>query len=109
MPVNSPVTLTTTLNPSELLARGAAIQASLVAEFDKKSIDQSTHPAVTVVPHLSHPIGIVIGEEDRFRTILLAQTCAPAWRIAQFDVQSDGDVILRINKGMTEIVVEKVE
>jgi len=109
VPVNAPATLTTALNPSELSARGAAIQASLIVEFDKEDIEQSTHPAVTVAPHLSHPIGVVIGEDNSFQTILEAQTAVPARRIAQFDVQADGDVIVRICEGIREIVVEKVE
>ena len=109
MPVNAPATLTTALNPSELSARGAAIQASLIVEFDQEDIEQSTHPAVTVAPHLSHPIGVVIGEDNSFHTILEAQTAVPARRIAQFDVQADGDVIVRICEGVREIVVEKVE
>ncbi|RPB01430.1 actin-like ATPase domain-containing protein [Choiromyces venosus 120613-1] len=109
VPVNAPATLATALNPSELSARGAAIQASLIAEFDKEDIEQSTHPAVTVAPHLSYPIGVVIGEDNSFQTILEAQTAVPARRIAQFDVKADGDVIVRICEGIREIVVEKVE
>ncbi|CUS08818.1 unnamed protein product [Tuber aestivum] len=109
VPVNAPATLTTSLNPSELSARGAAIQASLIAEFDKEDIEQSTHPAVTVTPHLSHPIGVVIGEDDSFQTMLEAQTAVPARRIAQFDVRATGDVIVRICEGIREIVIEKVE
>ncbi|RPA93219.1 actin-like ATPase domain-containing protein [Choiromyces venosus 120613-1] len=96
VPVNAPETLTTVLNLSELSAHGAAIQASLIAEFDKEDIEQSTLSVVTVAPHLSHPIGVIIGEDNSFRAMLEAQTATPAWRIAQFDVQSGGDVIVRI-------------
>ena len=85
MPVNSPATLTTALNPSELSGGGPAIQAWLIAEFGEEEIEQSTHPAVTVAPHLSHPIGVVIGEDNSFQTILQAQTSSPAQWIAQFD------------------------
>ncbi|KAG0633221.1 Hsp70 protein-domain-containing protein [Tuber brumale] len=101
----SPETLTTVLHPSELSAYGASIQASLIAEFDKEDIEQSTHSAVTVAPHLSHPIGVIIGEDNSFRTMPEAQTAIPAQRIAQFDVQSNGDVVVRICGGYDTIKV----
>ncbi|RPA91477.1 actin-like ATPase domain-containing protein [Choiromyces venosus 120613-1] len=107
--VNAPATLTTALIPSELSARSAVIQASLIAEFNNEDIKQSTHPAVTIAPYLSHPIGVVIGEDNSSQAMLEAQTAAPARRITQFDIQSDGDVIVRICEGIREIVVEKVE
>ncbi|KAG0634812.1 hypothetical protein HOY80DRAFT_1058937 [Tuber brumale] len=108
VPVNAPATPTTALNLPELSARGAAIQASLIDGFNKQDIEQSTHPAVSLAPRLPHPSGVIIGEDNSFQTILAAQTAAPAWRIAQFDVQSDGDVIVRIREGIREIVVEQV-
>lgn len=96
------------LNPSELSARGAAIQASLIAEFDQEDIEQSTHPAVTVAPHLVKSVGVVIdGAEDGFQTLLEAQTAVPARRTAQFIVPNGGDVIVKICEGVREIVVSK--
>ncbi|RPA96612.1 actin-like ATPase domain-containing protein [Choiromyces venosus 120613-1] len=108
VPINAPETLTTVPNPPELSAHSAAIQASLIAEFDKEDIEKSTHSPITVAPHLSHPIGVIIGEDNSFRAMLEAQTATPARRIAQFDVQSGGDVIVRICGGIRGIVVEKV-
>lgn len=111
--VHSPATSTTALNPSELAARGAAIQASLIAEFEKEDVEQSTHPAVTVTPHLSKSIGVVIsgadGNED-FHTILEAETAVPARRTAIFAGPKDGgDVLVRICEASREIVVTKPE
>lgn len=98
------------LNPSELSARGAAIQASLIAEFDQEDIEQSTHPAVTVAPHLVKSVGVVIdGADDSFQTLLEAQTAVPARRTAQFIVPNGGDVIVKICEGVREIVVSKPE
>jgi len=111
--VHSPATSTTALNPSELAARGAAIQASLIAEFEKEDVEQSTHPAVTVTPHLSKSIGVVIsgadGKED-FHTILEAETAVPARRTAIFAGPADGgDVLVRICEASRQIVVTKPE
>lgn len=98
------------LNPSELSARGAAIQASLIAEFDQEDIEQSTHPVVTAAPHLVKSVGVVIdGADDSFQTLLEAQTAVPARRTAQFIVQNEGDVIVKICEGVREIVVSKSE
>ncbi|KAG0128126.1 hypothetical protein HOY82DRAFT_622785 [Tuber indicum] len=97
VPINAPATLTTVLNP-------AAIQASLIAEPGKEDIEQPTHPVVSLAPCLLHPIGVIIGEDSSFQTILKAQTAAPTCRIPQFDVRSNGDVI-----SIRETVVEKVD
>ncbi|PWW80500.1 hypothetical protein C7212DRAFT_355976 [Tuber magnatum] len=99
VPVNAPAKLTTALT----------IQASLIDEFDKQGNEQSTHVAVCLAPRLSHPIGVIIGEDNSFQTILEAQSTAPTRRIARSDVLSDGDVIVRIYEDIREIVVEKVE
>ncbi|KAL8740570.1 MAG: hypothetical protein Q9184_008473, partial [Pyrenodesmia sp. 2 TL-2023] len=56
----SPSTSPTAINPSDLSARGAAIQASLIQEFEKEDIEQSTHPMVTVTPHLRRAIGVLV-------------------------------------------------
>ncbi|KAH0607399.1 uncharacterized protein H6S33_002433 [Morchella sextelata] len=109
-PINAPATSATALNPSELSARGAAIQASLVAEFDHEDIEQSTHPAVTVAPHLAKSIGVCIdGAEEAFQTLLEAQTAVPARRTAQFIAPNGGDVVVRVCEGVREIVVIKPE
>lgn len=44
--VLAPSTTPTAINPSELQARGAALQASLIQVFESEDIEQSTHPAV---------------------------------------------------------------
>ena len=46
------------LNPSELVALGAALQASLVESFDESEIKESLQPIVVNTQHLSKPIGI---------------------------------------------------
>ncbi|KAI5801374.1 putative Hsp70 chaperone [Peziza echinospora] len=111
-PVLAPSTFTTSLNPSEISARGAAMQASLIQEFDKEDIDQAIHPAVTVAPHLSKTIGVAVangGVSEHFVRLLESDTALPARKIATFDVAQDGDVIIKICEGVREIVVTKAE
>lgn len=106
-PVHAPATDSMALNPAELAARGAALQASLVAEFDVEDIEQSTHPVVTVAPHLSKAIGVIVVGADgseQFQAILPAQTAVPARRIAEFSVPADGgDVVIKFVEGASEI------
>lgn len=108
----APSTTATAINPSELAARGAAIQASLIQEFDKEDIDQSIHPMVTVTPHLKNAIGVefVSGNHLHFKPLLNTETALPARRVAQYSAPKDGgDVLVRVCEGIREIKVTKPE
>lgn len=113
----APSTTPSAINPSDLPARGAAIQASLIQEFEKDDIEQSTHPMVTVTPHLQNAIGVqlVSAEEGAdsnaiFKPLLNAETALPARRSAQYAVPKDGgDVFVRVCEGIREIKVTKPE
>lgn len=108
----APSTNTTSLNPSELTAKGAAMQASLVQDFDKEDIEQATHPAATIAPHLAKTIGIAIANCSvtvHFCRLLESDTALPARKIAQFDVSEDGDVLVKVCEGVREITVTKPE
>ncbi|KAJ5888452.1 Ribosome-associated complex subunit SSZ1 [Penicillium taxi] len=108
----APSTLTTAINPSELSARGAAFQASLVQEFDVEDIEQSIHPMVTVIPHLTKAIGVEFssGSELAFTPLLNVATALPARRIAQYSAPKEGgDVLIRVCEGAHEIKVTKPE
>nr|OQO29661.1 hypothetical protein B0A51_02269 [Rachicladosporium sp. CCFEE 5018] len=104
----APSTSATATNPSELAVRGAAIQASLISEFEKEDIESSTEAVVTVTPHTHHPIGIVLGN-DSFAVIVPADTPVPARRTAQIAVPAGGDVLIRLAEGVREIKVTKPE
>lgn len=106
--VISPSTSSTAVNPSELTARGAAIQASLIQEFDKEDIEASTEAVVTVTPHLEKAIGIVTGD-DTLSVIVEPQTAVPVRRTAQIAVKDGGDVWIRLAEGVREIKVSKEE
>ncbi|KXS99105.1 hypothetical protein AC578_3505 [Pseudocercospora eumusae] len=105
----APSTTPSAVNPSELTARGAAIQASLISEFEQSDIVENTEAVVTVTPHLQHAIGLVTGKqgEEQFSVIVPSETAVPARRTAQIPVPSGGDVLLRLAEGVREIKVTK--
>ncbi|KAL2868594.1 ribosome-associated complex protein SSZ1 [Aspergillus lucknowensis] len=108
----APSTDTAAINPSELSARGAAIQASLIQEFETEDIEQSIHPMVTATPHLSNAIGVEFtsGETVEFKPLLSTETALPARRVAQYSVPKEGgDVFIRVCEGVREIKVTKPE
>ncbi|KAB8075378.1 Hsp70 protein-domain-containing protein [Aspergillus leporis] len=108
----APSTFTSAINPSELAPRGAAIQASLIQEFDKEDIEQSIHPVVTAVPHLKNAIGVEFtsGDAVEFKPLLNAETACPARRVAQYNAPKEGgDVLIRVCEGVREIKVTKPE
>ncbi|QGA15587.1 hypothetical protein EYB26_003246 [Talaromyces marneffei] len=111
--VLAPSTTPSAINPSELSARGAAYQASLIQEFDTEDIEQSIHPMVTVTPHLSKTIGVQVVSADGssdFVPLVNADTALPARRVAQYTVPKEGgDVLIRISEGEREIKVTKPE
>jgi hypothetical protein len=111
--VIAPSTSATAVNPSELAARGAAIQASLIAEFEKEQIEASTEAVVTVTPHLEKAIGLVIpgkteGEDD-FAVIVEPETPVPVRRTAQIALKQGGDVLLKLAEGVRDIKVTQEE
>lgn len=108
--VLAPATTPTSLNPSELSARGAALQASLVQEFEKEDIEQSTHEMVTVTPHITKAIGYqVTGQSsDSFTVIVPPDTAVPARRTNVID-GLEGDILIRIADAERDIKVTKPE
>ena len=109
--VVAPSTSPTAVNPSELTARGAAIQASLISEFEAVDIESSTEAVVTVTPHLSSAIGLVTGSEGKegFSVIVEAETPVPVRRTVQLAVKAGGDVLIRLAEGVRDIKITKEE
>lgn len=107
--IQAPSASATAINPSELQARGAALQASLIQEFDIEDIEQSTHPAVTAVAHLTKAIGVVTAD-GVFSPIIAAETAVPARRIIQIATPKEGgDVLIKIVEGGSQIKISKPE
>ncbi|SPO00170.1 probable heat shock protein HSP70 (regulator protein involved in pleiotropic drug resistance) [Cephalotrichum gorgonifer] len=109
----SPSTVVDAINPSELAVRGAALQASLIQEFETEDIEQSTHPAVTTVKHIGNSIGVLtVGPagEEVFTPIIMPDTAVPARRMIQFPVPKEGgDVLVKVVEGNTHIKVTQPE
>lgn len=108
--VVAPATTSNSLQPSELIVRGAAIQASLVSEFEKEDIEQSTHAMVTVTPHLTKALGVLVKSasgEEVFTPIVAPETVVPVRKTAQ--IAAEGDVIVKLCEGEREIKVTKPE
>lgn len=70
------------LNPSELVALGAALQASLVESFDESEIKESLQPIVVNTQHLTKPIGVK-DADGNFQPILVAETAYPIKNLFQ--------------------------
>ncbi|KAK5998804.1 Ribosome-associated complex subunit SSZ1 [Cladobotryum mycophilum] len=111
--VLAPATSTAAINPSEAQARGAALQASLIQEYEASDIEQSTHPAVTTVKHISNAIGVITIDaqgEEVFTPIMQTETAAPARRTVHVKGPKDGgDVLIKVVEGGTHIKVTKPE
>ncbi|KAL5114238.1 Hsp70 protein that interacts with Zuo1p [Pleosporales sp. CAS-2024a] len=112
--VLAPSTSSTAVNPSELAVRGAAIQASLIQEFELEDIEQSTHPMVTVTPHLTTAVGVlcISGDESNgvFHSIVDAETPLPVRRTATIATpKAGGDVLIKLAEGSRHIKVTKAE
>lgn len=110
----APSTSAAAINPSELQARGAALQASLIQEFEVEDIEQSTHPAVTVVKHLSNAIGVLAISDDEnkgvFIPVIAAETPVPVRRTIHIATPKEGgDVLVKVVEGGSHIKVSKPE
>ncbi|KAI1278965.1 Hsp70 protein-domain-containing protein [Xylaria sp. FL0933] len=108
----APSTSATALNPSELQARGAALQASLIQEYESDDIEQSTHPAVTTVNHISNAIGVLTLNaegEEAFTPVIAPETAVPARRTIHVEAKDGGDVLVKVVEGGTHIKVTKPE
>jgi molecular chaperone DnaK (HSP70) len=108
--VLAPSTSTTAMNPAFLSATGAAIQASLIQEFEKEDIDQSTHPMVTVTPHIQNAIGIETeteGQITSFEIVIPPESAVPVRKTKVIKSLSDGEMVLRVCEGERKIKTTK--
>lgn len=112
--VLAPSTSATAINPSELAARGAALQASLIELFDAEDLSQISHPAVTTLKHISNSIGVLAITDDEtrgvFTPIVKADTGAPVRRVVKIAApKAGGDCLVKIIEGASHIKVTKPE
>ncbi|KAI2619663.1 HSP70-domain-containing protein [Hypoxylon sp. NC1633] len=110
--IQAPSTSASAINPSELQARGAALQASLIQEYESDDIEQSTHPAVTTVKHITNAIGVIsiLDGEEIFTPIIAPETAVPARRTIHIAAPANGgSVLVKVVEGGTHIKVTKPE
>ncbi|EEB06469.1 heat shock protein Pdr13 [Schizosaccharomyces japonicus yFS275] len=95
------------VNPAELAAVGAGVQASLIAEFDADEIAGSLTPDVVNAPHLTKPIGI--NEGDNFVVVFDIETALPAQKSIECVAPAEGGAYIPIYEGERSIKVTTVE
>ncbi|KAF5092940.1 hypothetical protein D0Z03_002630 [Geotrichum reessii] len=101
---------TKAINPDELVARGAALQASLISIYEQQEIEESLQPIVTNAPHTSKPIGVKVeGTGSDFVTIVDANTPLPFRTSIVLETAEAESVLIAVHEGDAEIVVTKLE
>ncbi|CAK9441375.1 uncharacterized protein LODBEIA_P52430 [Lodderomyces beijingensis] len=96
-------------NPSELVARGAALQASLIEGFEQAEITESLQPIVVNTQHISKPIGIK-DAEGNFQPILVAETAYPIKKSIEATNGNSTTALIQLYEGkrtVKETVVEQ--
>ncbi|CCG82562.1 Heat shock protein 70 homolog C57A7.12 [Taphrina deformans PYCC 5710] len=84
--IRSPTTTSPSLNPSELSSLGAAVQASLIADYEEDEVIEGTQAIITSAPHLATPIGVKSGSD--FITVLDVYTPLPSRRSIEIPYSS---------------------
>jgi hypothetical protein len=90
-----------TYNASELIARGAASQASLISSYDPQTIAEAIHPVVTVVGHLLHPVGVKT-HDGKLDVVLEGDSAVPCRGKRVYLSSDGGDVVLEVYEGKRE-------
>lgn len=96
------------VDPSELIARGAALQASLIEGFDDEEIAELLQPVVVNTQHLAKSIGIK-DASGAFVPILVAETAFPIKKSIQVSNGDSSAVAVELYEGkrtVKETVVE---
>lgn len=96
------------LNPSELVCRGAALQASLIESFDEEEIKESLQPVVVNTQHLSKAIGIK-DAEGNFQPILVTETAYPIKKSIEVTNGSSDAVSVELYEGKKTIKETVIE
>ena len=82
------------------VARGAALQASLISSYEQQEIEESLQPIVTVAPHTSKPIGVKIqGTGSDFATIVDANTPLPFRTSRIFETGESETILVAVHGG----------
>ncbi|GAA5810240.1 hypothetical protein MFLAVUS_003660 [Mucor flavus] len=96
------------LESDEVVARGCAIQGSLISSFEKEDIEAAIHPVVTLAPNTAKAIG-VINAKGEFVTVIPRGTALPTRRVFEFSNSeaNQAQAYLALFEG--EHIIEKTE
>lgn len=106
---------TKAVNPNELAVRGAALQASLIAIYDQKEIDETLQSVVNIAPHTVKPIGVLAQDpkdasKHEFISIVDSNTPIPYRTSRVFNSPADAEsVLISVYEGEAEIKVSVLE
>lgn len=96
------------LEADEVVARGCAIQGSLIGSFEQEDIEAAIHPVVTLAPNTSKAIG-VINAKGEFVTVIPRGTALPTRRVFEFSNSEANQTHAYLALFEGEHVVEKTE
>ncbi|KAI9493121.1 heat shock protein 70 family [Zychaea mexicana] len=101
--------LSAELEADEVVARGCALQASLLSGYEKEDIVASQEPVITVAPHTQKAIGIV-NANGEFVTVIPRGTALPARRTFEFANAAAGQThaYLALHEGDHTVVKEEI-
>lgn len=96
------------LEADEVVARGCAIQASLIAGFDVEDIEAAVHPVVTLAPSVQKAIG-VLNASGAFVPLIPKGTALPARRSFTFNPAGADQTQVYVALHEGDHVIEKKE
>lgn len=106
--VVSPALDSKAINPSELVCRGAALQASLIESFEEDEVKESLQPVVVNTQHLSKSIGIK-DAQGKFQPIIVAETAYPIKKSIEVTNGDSAAVIVELYEGKRTIKETVIE
>lgn len=95
------------IDPVDLIARGAALQASLIESYDSIDINEALKPVILNTQHLTKSLGLVDGE-GKFVQILRSETAVPIRRSIKVSAPK-GEALISIYEAERDIKETTIE
>lgn len=94
-------------DPTDLISKGSAIQASLIASFDEEEVKEALLPVITNTLHLPKALGILDGE-GKFVQVLKSETSIPIKKSIKVQAQK-GEALISIYEADRDIKETTIE